>query len=206
MTVNPQYSKAKLSDTDTPIAHFVCPLTMKEMNGAVPFMYPRSCGCVFSTAGFRALTAASPSSDSSDTPKEGVVQTEKKLCPQCSEKYDPTQDVYTINPDIEEEEKMFERMILQPTIKKVKKRKAVDVAEDTPETKRQVTSTEPKMNPHHSRSSKKVTEGIAESEKKRMATMTDAVRSIYQGKGAAAGKTNWISQGTFTRVCLFYII
>jgi hypothetical protein len=204
LTPNPQWSK-KINDTDPSVAQFVCPLTVKEMNGAVPFVYLRSCGCVFSQAGLRALSSTPPSEPEvtpkqPKEPKDGEV--EKKLCLQCNSKYDPTQDVFTINPRPAEEALMLERLLSLPKLKS-KKRKAVESAEDAPETKRLSVKTEvptQTMNAQVSRSSKKVVEGMADQEKKRLATMSDAVRSIYQGKNGNVNRSNWISQGTFTRV------
>jgi len=205
LTPNPQWTK-KINDTDLSVAPFVCPLTMKEMNGAVPFVYLLSCGCVFSHAGLRAMSTTPPPepNDSPKEPKESKEgEVEKKLCPQCNAKYDPTQDVFSINPGPEEEMRMLERLLSQPK-NKTKKRKAVESVEDAPEAKSAKTETtaqaKPTMNAQIARSSKKVTEGIAEQEKKRLAGMSDAVRSIYLGKNPKGGnKSNWISQGTFTR-------
>ncbi|KIJ33712.1 hypothetical protein M422DRAFT_264329 [Sphaerobolus stellatus SS14] len=40
----------------------ICPLTLKEMCGGVPFLYLGTCGCVFSEAGLRSI-ATSPAKD-----------------------------------------------------------------------------------------------------------------------------------------------
>ena len=209
LTPNPQWTN-RIADTDAPISRFVCPLTMKEMNGAVPFIYLRSCGCVFSQTGFRALTTSTPPSDLNYTSKESKeTDVEKKLCPQCNEKYDPLQDIFTINPGAEEEDRMRDRL-LSVSKNKSKKRKALE-SEDAPDAKRPSTKlvsrtvTKPMMNPQVAKNSKKVADGIAEHEKKRISDMSDAVRSIYQGKGTKTG-ANWISQGTFTRVRIPYAI
>jgi len=105
LTPNPS-RPTTLSDTDLPVAHFVCPLTMKEMNGAVPFVYIQPCGCVFSLAGLRALGGTSAPLSKT----EGAGEREKSLCPQCATKYDSVDDIFTINPNPEEEETMKERL------------------------------------------------------------------------------------------------
>ncbi|KAI9503147.1 Rtf2 RING-finger-domain-containing protein, partial [Coemansia spiralis] len=53
LKTNPAYEKNKkstaiLSFDDQPVAQFVCPVTMKEMNGNMQFEFLWSCGCVFS--------------------------------------------------------------------------------------------------------------------------------------------------------------
>jgi len=47
--------------------------------------------------------------------------------------------------------------------------------------------------------SKRVADGMVEQEKQRRADMSEAVKSIYQGKKSKSNSVNWISQGTFTR-------
>ncbi|KAJ2911131.1 Replication termination factor 2 [Coemansia aciculifera] len=56
---NPAFSKAEnakgLSFDEQPTAPFVCPITMKEMNGNSGFEFIWSCGCVFSAQARREL-------------------------------------------------------------------------------------------------------------------------------------------------------
>ncbi|KIJ95330.1 hypothetical protein K443DRAFT_683114 [Laccaria amethystina LaAM-08-1] len=53
----PQSSEPSSSDTERP--QFVCPLTLKVMNGAQPFAYLFACGCVFTQAGQKTVSASS---------------------------------------------------------------------------------------------------------------------------------------------------
>ena len=100
---------------------------MKEMNGAVPFVYIQTCGCVFSRAGLKQVGSSEASSSSTDGPQLDV-------CPQCQKKYNCAQDVLTLNPSPEEEEKMRAAMEAKRAAepaggKKSKKRKAADEGE-----------------------------------------------------------------------------
>ncbi|KIY52805.1 DUF602-domain-containing protein, partial [Fistulina hepatica ATCC 64428] len=95
-------------------AQFICPFTLKEMNGNQPFVYIATCGCVLSRAGLKTMA--------------GSTVDELSLCPQCQKKYSPAHDVRTLNPSTEEEEKMRAQMEasrrLEPAAgKKSKKRK-----------------------------------------------------------------------------------
>jgi len=199
LTANPIKSTNQ-GDIDAPIAPFVCPLTMKEMNGAVPFGYIHTCGCVFSLAGLKAVASTTPIING--TVKESAER-EKSLCPQCGAKYDAAEDVFTLNPDSQEEELMMERLAvyLASTKGKTKKRKSEAAEEQQqPSAKRLHLERESSTTtPATAKRSLKLAESLAVEEKKRVANMTDAVRSIYEGKGPKGARQNWISQGTFTR-------
>lgn len=103
------------------------------MNGVQPFVYLRSCGCVFSQSGLRALLGPNlPSRDiSSSEGNDGDSADKEQLdvCPQCATKFSQTSDVVTINPSKDEEERMRATMELrrsrEPAKSKTKKRKAV---------------------------------------------------------------------------------
>ncbi|KAJ1947052.1 Replication termination factor 2 [Kickxella alabastrina] len=64
---NPSLSKHGSRDSTSPVsgpeeaeeARFVCPVTMKEMNGNLPFEFAWSCGCVFSAMARREMGKAS---------------------------------------------------------------------------------------------------------------------------------------------------
>ena len=204
LTSNPIKSTNQ-GDIDTPIAPFVCPLTLKEMNGAVPFVYIHTCGCVFSLAGLKAVT--STTSVTNGTAKESAER-EKSLCPQCGAKYDAAEDVFALNPDAQEEELMMERLAvyLASTKGKNKKRKSEATEEQQksakqPRLERESSAT----NPATAKRSLKVAESLAEEEKKRVANMSDAVRSIYESNSTKVPRQNWISQGTFTRVSILQV-
>ncbi|KAL0950542.1 hypothetical protein HGRIS_007349 [Hohenbuehelia grisea] len=201
LTPNSAPSSAKVDATERP--QFVCPLTLREMNGVQPFVYISSCGCVFSQAGLKTLTAGSSSSPS--PPADGDEASSEKpkqldVCPQCAQKFDSKTDVLTLNPGPEEEERMREAMerrrLLEPP-KKSKKRKAV-AAEGTdaePPSKKRST---PVNNPSISAASKAVVSSLAMEEAKRKAQMSDAVKELY-GSNAPKRKETFMTMGTFTR-------
>ncbi|KAF5360077.1 hypothetical protein D9758_007573 [Tetrapyrgos nigripes] len=211
-------------DDSTGRAHFICPLNLKEMNGAQPFIYIATCGCVFSHAGFKALAGSSSSGSSSpkDNAKdkdigEEIKEEEKEqakdkdsepqqeqldLCPQCASKYSKTDDVLFINPSPEQEERMRARMerlrLLEPA-KKSKKRKnaGAGAAEDSePPTKKLAAASS--MNPTISAASRAVVSSLAMEEAKRKANMSEAVKSLY-GDGKPRREETFMTRGTFTR-------
>jgi len=219
LTPNPARDSTNSLDENPKRSQFVCPLTLKEMSGQLPFVYLATCGCVFSAAGLKAVSTSIPSSSSSgsDTPpkvEEGAPG-EKDLCPQCGKPFSRSDDVRTINPGPEEQERMMERMLIAKANAKVnKKRKsAVDTeapSENAPPTKRSkaaetVSTTHssvppPSINAAVSSVARKVTEQIAEEEKKRKANMSSAVASLYQPKdGGKPVKQTFLTMNTFTR-------
>jgi hypothetical protein len=62
----------------------VCWLSLKEMNGAVPFIALRHCGCVFADGALRAVL---PNLAKVGTESEGPAQAG---CPNCTKTFDPT--------------------------------------------------------------------------------------------------------------------
>ena len=131
LKLTPNASKASPTSEGSPDrASFVCPLTLKEMNGSQPFVFLWTCGCVFSQAGLRAVADSPPpredlgvlekeksektkspksESEKNDSPVAEPPKTDElDLCPQCGAKYNRSEDVLTLNPSPKEESKMFD--------------------------------------------------------------------------------------------------
>ena len=215
---------SKVSSDPTYRAQFICPFTMKEMNGSQPFVYLWTCGCVFSLAGYKTMADAPPSGGSPKDTEEEQEQEKREeqgdttldLCPQCQTKYSRTSNIITLNPSPQEEEKLRETMdrqrSLEPPKKKSKKRKTTSTQDDDepPHTnknrnnnKKQRTEepfSPPILQPTTS-SSKTLASELAMEEAKRKATMTDALKSLY-GEGMPKKKETFMTMGTFTRVRL----
>ncbi|KAH8111465.1 DUF602-domain-containing protein [Phellopilus nigrolimitatus] len=223
LKLTPNSAPSTPSDTatnaSTDRAQFVCPLTLKEMNGVVPFVYIATCGCVLSHAGLKALAgssgSATPPSDGSDKDRE-TKEKEKQLdlCPSCATKYDRRGDVRMLNPDAETEEAMYaameERRGRAKASKASKKRKAPPVAEasgsppvedvkDKKAAKKAKTASTPlpTLNPSIVAASRAVASSLAMEEAKRKANMSDAVKSLYESNNV---KETFMTRGTFTRV------
>jgi hypothetical protein len=165
---------------------FVCPLTLKEMNGVMPFVYLRPCGCVFAVAGLNAVRSTPPD-----------AQSEKDTCPQCATKYSHALDCIPLNPAPEEEERLRDLLsaqrLLEPVKKSKKRKAAADLAVEPPAKKVAAASIATASNSLRST--------LALEEAKRKAGMTDAVRALYTGKDTGRKET-FMTMGTFTRVSL----
>lgn len=196
---------SKVSSDPTHRAQFVCPFTMKEMNGSQPFVYLWTCGCVFSLAGYKTMASGGSPKDA----EEGEGETALDLCPQCQTKYRRTDDIITLNPSPQEEERLREAMdrqrSLEPPKKKPKKRKTASTQDDPSHTNRnnkkqrtEDSSSPPVLQPTVS-SSKALASELAMEEAKRKATMSDALKSLY-GEGMPKKKETFMTMGTFTRV------
>ena len=178
------------------------------MNGAQPFVYIWTCGCVFSQAGLRAVSSTPPPREESGILEKGEdVSTGKQLalCPQCATKYDKTADVIHLNPLQEEEATMREAMMLRRAsepVKKGKKRKAAvgPDALEPPSKAKKHSSPAPSINSNIATASRAVAQSLAEEEAKRKAHMSDAVKSLYASKDAPKRKETFMTMGTFTRV------
>jgi len=225
LTKNPAERISDDKNTSRRQAMFICPLTLKEMSGATPFVYSTACGDVFSAAGLRAVftstvlasTAnpdasqeASSSNSGSPSPPEGF-----QLCPQCGKKFDKTADVRPINPPSDITEQLREAMVKlrasQAAKSKSKKRKADAVAvvaatatgeeaESNPKRSRQSNATVANGGaPIIAATSRKVAAELAEEEKRRKEKMSAAVASLYHQKDAKPAKETFLTMGTFTR-------
>jgi len=179
-------------------SRFICPLSLKEMNGGVPFVYISTCGCVFSQSGLKSVSTPSDS--------------EKDICPQCSTKFSRATDIVLLNPDPEEQLDMRIALEARRAVdaankpKKSKKRKAEEAAPSTePAPKRTATdtgATRPAATPYTNSTaatSRAVATALAAEEQKRKALMSDAVKSLYASKDGPQKKETFMTRGTFTR-------
>ena len=206
LTLTPNPAPVSTDPDSSERPQFVCPLTFKEINGVQPFVYISTCGCVFSQAGLRTVTASASPKEKEKSVDDEPAEKPLSLCPQCAKKYSSTDDVIPINPSQEEEEIMFfaleRKRLLEPTKKKSKKRKNIESLDEEaePPTKKQVPLpvTTPSLNPSMAAASRAVVSGLAMEEAKRKAGMTEAVKSLY-GDGTKRKET-FMTMGTFTRV------
>jgi len=204
----PQSSEPSSSDTERP--QFVCPLTLKEMNGVQPFVYLSACGCVFSQAGLKTVSASSTPKDRENDKGKAKAATadpsdgELELCPQCGKKYSRTEDVVVLNPSQDEEDTMREAMgrkrLLEPVKKpkSSKKRKNDSPTDDAGHPAKKQAAVGPSVK--ISTASQVVVSGLAMEEAKRKSEMSDAVKSLY-GNGTKRKET-FMTMNTFTRVRL----
>ncbi|KAJ7490059.1 DUF602-domain-containing protein [Mycena galericulata] len=164
---------------------FVCPLTLKEMNGAMPFVYLRPCGCVFAVAGLNAVRSS----------PQDASREEKDTCPQCATKYSHAVDCVALNPGPEEEERLRDLLsaqrLLEPVKRSKKRKAAADPTADQPPVKKVAAAS-------IATASNSLRSTLAMEEAKRKAGMTDAVRALYSGKDTARKET-FMTMGTFTR-------
>ncbi|KIK93829.1 hypothetical protein PAXRUDRAFT_828580 [Paxillus rubicundulus Ve08.2h10] len=199
------------------IARFVCPLTVREMNGGQPFVYIQSCGCVFSQSGLRTVLGTRPptreTSSSEENNGDSAGKDELEVCPNCATKFTRSSDILNINPPEEEEERMRVAMELrrsrEPPKSKTKKRKAgvVGLVEEAAITSKKKKgspaghspSPAPPLNPSASTASRALSNTLAVEAAKREANMSDAVKSLYRGKNDPPRKETFMTMGTFTR-------
>lgn len=205
LTLNPAPLSTDPQAESSERPQFVCPLTLKEMNGVQSFIYISTCGCVLSQAGLKTITSSASPKEKEKPLDDEQGQEPLSLCPQCAKKYKPIDDIILLNPSQEEEENMrlaFERKrLLESTKKRSKKRKNTDSPneEAEPPTKKQVSPVAaPSLNPSIAAASRAVVSGLAMEEAKRKAGMSEAVKSLY-GDGAKRKET-FMTMGTFTRV------
>lgn len=142
---NPDYSPPTASTTShiPSRSPFVCPLSLKEMSGTVPFIALRPCGCVFSDSSIRGIIPtltkgvgikAVPKEERDDKPDEAKPVVEGKegmvACPNCGISFDPRlpTSIAPINPSKEVQDVLLEELLTtRAAAKSSKKRKAAAV-------------------------------------------------------------------------------
>lgn len=229
-TRNPAEVPQSDADNGRRHAKFICPLTLREMSGQVPFVYISTCGDVFSAVGLRTLSTSTGSSSTPSPPSEGSDEVPKSsappldICPQCGTSFDKKKDVRAINPSAEEALRMKEVMMANRAAAKAakssKKRKAADtepeattaLAANGGEAAKRSKKTDikegtplpaPSTNALFANVTKKVAQELAEEEKRRKSTMSSAVASLYQSKtDPKTSKGTFLTMNTFTRVSL----
>ncbi|KAL1935964.1 hypothetical protein VTP01DRAFT_98 [Rhizomucor pusillus] len=199
LTVNPSYNENNDATTmghlDKEIkSKFICPISMKEMNGKHRFVYLDTCGCVFA--------------------EQSLKEVKSKECMTCGTPFEP-ENIIVINPQKEELESMKAVMKTKKAKAKAEKKakKAAKKGEKTEETEKKrkrdtaessspspLSTPPPQKKPHVSSSSAavavmgKVAQELAENEKN--APASEALKSIFAKKEV---KGNYLTMGTFNR-------
>ncbi|GAA5933229.1 replication termination factor 2 [Sporobolomyces koalae] len=101
----PTTVRAGMGVEPTRPAPFVCPISLREMNGSVKFMYRQPCGCVVSEAALREMRKTVLAQDKQDKDPAGEV-TDDRVCPVDGERSDSVEEWVTLNPKEDELELM----------------------------------------------------------------------------------------------------
>ncbi|KAG2224147.1 hypothetical protein INT45_000162 [Circinella minor] len=198
LTPNPSFDESKSIKDSTTMGHldkeiksrFICPISMKEMNGKHRFVYLDTCGCVFA--------------------EQSLKEVKSKECISCGKPFEP-ENMIVINPNKEELDNM--KIVMkekkakakaEKKAKKAAKQNGGEVIEkekkrkrDSPPQSNLVTPPAKKSNISSSAAAAvmgKVAQELAEKEKGK--EMSKAVKSIYAKKEV---KGNYLTMGTFNR-------
>ncbi|CEQ41237.1 SPOSA6832_02935 [Sporobolomyces salmonicolor] len=90
------------SHESNPPAQFVCPISLREMNGSVKFMYRKPCGCVMSEAALKEMRRGQEKKGEADQRE----LTDEQVCPVDGERSDKPEEWVTLNPKEDELETM----------------------------------------------------------------------------------------------------
>lgn len=190
LTPNPAFDKStsngpelKSAETALPLARFICPITMKEMNGHQRFCYLRPCGCVLAASAVNQLSSGN-----------------NNLCLNCNQ---PFAEVIPINPKGEELETLRDKLVhSQSFIKKSKKRKpSKEEGDKSLLSKVDASSTQPRNKVDGEEHNGPVRSTDPAVPKIIAAKQSSAaIQSIYKGASdGSSSKGNWLTMGTFTR-------
>ncbi|CAO3648302.1 unnamed protein product [Cunninghamella blakesleeana] len=166
-------------------SQFICPVSMKEMNGKHRFVYLDSCGCVFA--------------------EQTLKEVNSKECLSCGKPFDSTNSI-TINPtnqtEIDAMTKVMEERKSKQKDKKKKKRQLEEKEEKSNHIINKKKKTESTISSSTAASivMDKVKKELAEKEKNKKES--SAIKSLYADKNQPTKvKGNYLTMGTFNRYC-----
>lgn len=136
------------TESKTP-ASYVCPISLREMNGSIKFIYRKPCGCVMSESSMKEMRkfGQQTTQGSAAAGKDATADSESPICPVDAAHSQGVEEWVTINPIGEELQSMKEawelRKLQEKEAKKLaKERKRKD--KDNGSTKDGITESEPK--------------------------------------------------------------
>ncbi|KAI8882321.1 DUF602-domain-containing protein [Backusella circina FSU 941] len=166
---------------------FICPISMKEMNGKHRFVYLDSCGCVFA--------------------EQALKEVPGHECVSCNKPYEAS-NVIVINPNKEELETMklaLEEKKAKAKAEKKAKKAAKGVNGESNKRKRdQSASDKPakKATTISSSAAAAVMDKVAQDLKEKKKPLSSTIQSIYNNsndKNNPSSKGNYLTMGTFNR-------
>ncbi|GJN90050.1 hypothetical protein Rhopal_003048-T1 [Rhodotorula paludigena] len=92
-----------------PPAQFVCPISLREMNGATKFVYRRPCGCVVSDAALREMRRGADKKGLAGDGDAGGELSDERVCPVDGAASAEPEEWVVLNPKGEEAERVRER-------------------------------------------------------------------------------------------------
>ncbi|GAA6028732.1 hypothetical protein JCM8097_007367 [Rhodosporidiobolus ruineniae] len=134
LTPNPSLESDPSSSTATTAsalqesepAQFVCPISLREMNGSVRFLYRKPCGCVMSEAALkemrRGLDKKGDKAQAEDA--QGGELSDEHVCPVDGERSDVPEEWVVLNPKEDELEEIKMRWEAKKAREKEEKKKA----------------------------------------------------------------------------------
>ncbi|KAI8070622.1 Rtf2 RING-finger-domain-containing protein [Gilbertella persicaria] len=186
LTPNPSFDKsnndsATMGNLDRDIrSKFICPISMKEMNGKHRFVYLDSCGCVFA--------------------EQALKEIPGKECFTCGKPFEK-ENIVVINPTKEEQDAMRKKLE-----EKKAKAKAEKKAKKNGSSKRKRDSNSPDKaakktaSTIHSSAAAAVMDKVAQDlAEKQKTQVSSAVKSIFSSSDKKQMDGNYLTRGTFTR-------
>jgi hypothetical protein len=189
LTVNPLAGKEVASAIQsafqerTEASLFICPVTLKEMNGNSKFSYLATCGCVLSELALK--------------------EVDTTHCLICNKEYNKNEDVVLINPISEVDvQTAKDRLFFHAELKRMAK-------ENKKSKKRKTTTQEPAAllgASSDEEKNKKPKNDKINMELPDLSSLdnpkTKVVQSLYHAPGEGENKGNYLSKGTFNRYAL----
>lgn len=190
LTPNPSYNEKQSSVKTTTMGNlekdikskFICPISMKEMNGKHRFVYLSTCGCTFA--------------------EQALKEIPSKECFSCGKPFE-SNDIVVINPNKEELEAM-KKNVEEKKAKAKAERKAKKAAKgDGSEKKRKREEIEYKpvkkmATISTSGATAAVMDKVAQDLAEKKKPVSDALKSIFEPKNRV-DNGNYLTKGTFNR-------
>ncbi|GAA5908757.1 hypothetical protein JCM6882_008198 [Rhodosporidiobolus microsporus] len=111
---------------DSQPAQFVCPISLREMNGSVRFVYRKPCGCVMAEAALKEMRrgVSANGAAAAKEAEQGGELSDEHVCPVDGERSEQPEEWVTLNPKEDELELVKERWEARKLREKEEKKKA----------------------------------------------------------------------------------
>ncbi|RCI04992.1 Protein RTF2, partial [Rhizopus stolonifer] len=191
LTPNPDYNEKTSNANPSTMGNlekdikskFICPISMKEMNGKHRFVYLNTCGCAFA--------------------EQALKEIPSKECVSCGKSFE-SDDVVVINPNKEELEIMKKKLEEKKAKAKAeRKAKKAESRKNGEEKKRKRTDIPDKPSKKVSNISTSgptaiVMEKVAQDLSEKKKPLSNALKSIFEDKNKV-DNGNYLTKGTFNR-------
>ncbi|KAI8802601.1 Rtf2 RING-finger-domain-containing protein [Cladochytrium replicatum] len=183
------------SNDGSAVVKFVCPVTMKEMNGKNKFSFIWSCGCVLSDQAFKTIPSTTCLNCSKPVVEDDIIPLNATSDSEINRLHDRL-SVIREKRSAEDAEKAAKKRAAKGGDSKKRKGAAAEHGEPVGEKRKKANEVVETERDNINMHLPKLDDALVP---KHMRVHSNAVKSLYAKKGADAPQDNFLCRGTFNR-------